>query len=352
VDGGTIITVLGAGASAQCGFPLARTLFPRAKEFGESLGDGCAKLRSVIEHVVKRAEELNCLTPDDLALQMYQRRFGGISNYNAALKTLYYSRIVTDALFLHIERQTSAQTMQPFIDFWHDVVGGYSEKWGADFPPTKHCLVSFNYDRMPELGLSRHFPEIAGDAYRPKDLYGPSVLNTALSSYNGLEFQPDRFCYLKLHGSIGIFPIGKNESVFGHHFGHYAPIGSTDPQINDTLYFEDALDENGLPKWKFTPLIAFPADKQRIEEGGQEYNFQDYIKLIRSKATEIFSKAESIRIVGYSFRAPDKKWLIELMRAAPDAVRILIQNPHAQTLCKRLEHFDGFKNITAIEEPW
>jgi hypothetical protein len=354
MDDGTIVTVLGAGVSSGSGFPLARDLFPRVREFGESLGDSCHKLRLVIEHVVKKADELGCLTPDDLALQMYQRRFGGVKNYDAALNTLYYSRIATDALFLHIERQTSSQTMQPFVDFWHDVIGSYSEKWGAGFPPTKHRLVTFNYDRMPELVLSRHFPEIAGDSYHPKDLYGPNVLNAALSYYSGLEFREDNFCYLKLHGSIGIIPVGKNEidADFGHRSIHYASLGGTSPEISDNLYFEDTLNETGLPKRKFTPLIAFPADKQRIEEGGQEYNLEDYIKAIRSKANDIFSKAESIRIVGYSFRAPDKKWLIELMRGAPKGAAIIVQNPHAKALCAKLEHFDGFKNVIPIEESW
>jgi hypothetical protein len=354
MNDGTIITVFGAGTSAQCGFPLARDLFQRVKEFGESLGDRCPKLRLVIDQVIKKTAELGCSTPDDLALQMYQRRYGGIQNYHQTLNTLYNSRVVTDALFLHTERQMSPQTMQPFVDFWHEVLGSYSDKWRAGFPSTKHRLVSFNYDRMPELALSHHFREVAGDAYNPKDLYGPDVLNTGLSYYDGLKFRDASFSYLKLHGSIGITPVGKNEdlAIFGHHFVHYAPLGRTTPEISDDLYFENTFDESGLPKRKLTPLIAFPADKQRIEEGGSEYNLEDYIKAIRAKANEIFSKAESIRIVGYSFRAPDKKWLIELMRTAPKGAKIIVQNPHAKEICRKLMLFDGFKDVVPIEESW
>jgi hypothetical protein len=109
-----IVTVLGAGTSTCCGYPLAADLFPRLEEFGKTLGENQRLLRTAIEHVASRAQELECATPDDLALQVEQRRFGGTDNYRAALRTLVYTRIATDLFFLHLEQRVASEAMQRF----------------------------------------------------------------------------------------------------------------------------------------------------------------------------------------------------------------------------------------------
>jgi hypothetical protein len=347
---GNTITVFGAGTSVQCGFPLADKFFPSVNAFGQSLGDNCRQLQRVIEHVVERAQALGCSTPDDLALQMYQT--AQAENYSAALNTLYYARIVTDAFFLHAERQVSPPMMRPFKDYWHSVVGNYSRNWGAGVPDTTHRLVTFNYDRIAELAFVHFFPQIGNNRL---DLYGPGMLNTGFSDWrSGLQFQDRGFCYLKLHGSVGVRPIGRNEIgwAFGDRFFHYAKrLGSNNPEITDNLYFEPVSDENALPRRRFTPLVAFPVDKQNIESGYDEYNFKDYIDAVGSKAREIFAEAERIEIIGYSFRAPDKKWLVSLLQNAPQARKLVI-NPHARRICEDLEHRDGVTNLTPIERRW
>jgi hypothetical protein len=347
VNDGHIITVLGAGASAQCGFPLADDFFPRVRAFGESLGENCLRLKQVIDYVVTKAGELDCLTPDDLALRMYQTRRG--ENRDVTINVLYYARIVTDAFFLHIEKQAATSTMRAFKDYWHEVVGNYSQNWGGGFPSTRHRLVTFNYDRIAELSFVRHFPEIASNGM---DLYGPGMLNTGFSSWrNALQFG-DGFCYLKLHGTVGVMPLGRNEvaAAFGDRFVHYASgLGDQSPEITDNLYFEPG--GNGLPKRTLTPLVAFPVDKQHVESGGEEYNFKDYIDAVGGKAREIFPQAARIEIIGYSFRAPDKKWLVSLLLTAPEARKLVI-NPQAKRICEELEHRDGVINLVPIERRW
>jgi hypothetical protein len=343
----SIVTVLGAGASLQSGFPLADDFFPSVKTFGQSLGENCRQLRKVIEYVVAKAQELGCLTPDDLALQMYQTRAG--QNRDLTINVLYYSRIVTDAYFLHLERQVVASTMRAFKDYWHDVIGSYSQNWRGGFPNTRHRLVTFNYDRIAELSFVRHFPEIATNGM---DLYGPRMLNTGFSGWrSGLKFE-DGFCYLKLHGTVGVMPIGQNEVAyaFGDRFFHYATgLGNEKPAITDELYFE--ADGSDLPKRKLIPLIAFPVDKQHVESGGQEYNFKEYIDAVGTKAREIFRQAERIEIIGYSFRAPDKKWLVSLLGSAQETKKVII-NPHARSICEELERRDGLTNLVPVERRW
>jgi hypothetical protein len=344
---GQIVTVLGAGASLGCGYPLADDFFPRVRAFGESVAANSPQLSRVIDYVVVKARELDCLTPDDLALRMYQTRYG--ESRDEATNVLYYARIVTDAFFLQTERQVAPPAMRAFKDYWHEALGNYSQNWRAGFPNTKHRLVTFNYDRVAELAFVRHFPEIASNGM---DLYGPGMLNTGFSDWrSGLRFE-DGFCYLKLHGTIGVMPIGRNEvaAAFGDRFVHYAAgLGTNKPEITDDLYFEPGGD--GLPRRKFTPLVAFPIDKQHVESGGEEYNFKDYIDAVGTKAREMFRQAERIEIIGYSFRAPDKRWLVSLLLTAPEARKLII-NPHAKRICEELQHRDGVVNLGPIERRW
>jgi hypothetical protein len=238
--------------------------------------------------------------------------------------------------------------MRPFKDYWREVLGNYDQNWRGGVPKTKHRLVTFNYDRVAEMSFVRHFPEIATNGMDP---YGPNMLNTGFSdSRSGLKFEDDAFCYLKLHGTVGVEPIGRNEAVFDQHFRHYASgLGKENPRITDNLYFES--HKNEMPKRKLAPLVAFPVDKQHIESGGEEYNFKDYINAVGAKARELFREAERIEIIGYSFRAPDKKWLVSLLYSAPEAKKLIV-NPHAKRICEELEHRDGLTNLVPSEHRW
>ena len=353
------MTVLGAGASASCGYPLAYDFLPRLEAYSKVVGENCPRLKIAIDHVVSRSRELNCLTPDDLAFRVHQLRAGGVPRYRAALRTLIYARIATDALFLHLEHQLSDQAMGRYRDYWHEAAGPLSDDWYSRFPDTKHRLLSFNYDRLPEIALLRYFPVLTGMAAgNLKDIYGPAVLNTGLSyaPEAGCEFAADSFSYLKLHGSVGIEPFGKNEIAwdFGHRFRHYAPFGAEPTaSINDGMYFhENQLDPDGMPAWKTGPLVVFPTDKQRIEAGGQDYNLDQHVGAVRRQATAIFEDARVIRIVGYSFAAPDRPWLISMLRVAPDDVEIVIKNRQPQELVDVLTQDEGFANVSGRTETW
>jgi hypothetical protein len=286
-DQGTIVTVLGAGATAACGYPLAQQLFPRLSEYGNLLGDNCQRLRSAIDHVVTKAAELGCSTPDDLARRMHHSRHGGTQNYYAALKTLFYSRIATDAFFLHLESQITDQAMESVKNLWHQILDGFSHDWTQGLRRTQHRLTSFDYDRVPELVFARHFS--TGGQWFGGDLYSPAALNSGFA-LGASEISDEGFCYLKLHGTVGVRPFGDNddEALFDQFYGQYAPFGSP-LEISDELYFDPNRDDNDFKHIRFCPLVVFPADKQRVESGGQEYNLARYVKSIRAKADQIFS---------------------------------------------------------------
>lgn len=349
---GLIVTVLGAGASATCGYPLAKNLFPAIGTFGASLGEGCTHLKVAIDHVIKKAEEFGCATPDDLAFQMHQRRGGGVAGHRAAWRTLLYSRIATDAYFLFLEQQVTTAQLQGYKDYWHEALGGYSDDWLGRFPKTRHRLLSFNYDRMPELAIRRHFPGVTGDE-NARDLWGSDILNTGLASHSKYAVADSQFCFLKLHGSVGIETVGENEidHAFGRWTKHYFPLGKANQQIADNLYFKEKADEDGFPAPGRVPLLAFPADKQRIEAGGEDYNFKAYISAVRPAAEKVFAKADEIRVVGYSFQAPDKDWLLNLIRLAPQNARLILHNPTAPSICGRLATYERL-DFKPLADTW
>jgi hypothetical protein len=136
--------------------------------------------------------------------------------------------------------------------------------------------VTFNYDRIPELSFVRYFPEIANNGM---DLYGASMLNTGFSDWKSALQFGDGFCYLKLHGSVGVIPIGRDdvEAASDHRFAHYAGLASKKFEITDTLYFEAGDTE--LPTRRIAPVIAFPIDKQHVESG--EKNITSKTTLMR-----------------------------------------------------------------------
>jgi hypothetical protein len=343
------LTVLGAGTSAGCGYPLAKEFFPALREFGNSLGSGCEKLRTAIEYVIAEAASVGAQTIDDLTLQALRTRFGGMPNYNRALRRIAFARIVTDAFFLDLETKIQDTCLQPMRDLVTEMFGPYSDNSIHEVPQTNHRLATFNYDRIAEIVFSKFFAPTSRTA-----VYAPSMLNAGVDHPGGAIFEPGRFSFLKLHGTIGVEPYGANEDprIFGKCFGQYAPFRADRlaSLICDSNYFEDQLDPEGLPKSKRVPLIVFPAEKQRIEAGGEEYNLKEYVKAIRATADETFKHAATIRVIGYSFAVPDKEWLISLLLGNPDAKKIII-NPHADQICENLED-DGVSNLVPRNRRW
>jgi hypothetical protein len=205
---------------------------------------------------------------------------------------------------------------------------------------------------LAEITFERFFTHSLTKQY---DIYSGEVLNAGLNPREGPSFKSDRFCFLKLHGTVGIYPFGPNEvdRAFGHFFAHYSPFSqSVGPSsINDGTYFKDKDDEEGLPLWKFLPLIVFPVDKQRVEAGGQDYNLKEYIQAIRQKAADVFAAASQIRVIGYSFHPADKLWLVSLLRSAPEAKKIII-NPHAEEICEELSVQDDLQDLHPRQRKW
>ena len=100
--------------------------------------------------------------------------------------------------------------MQRFKDIG-TTLGGFTDDWFGGFPFTKQRLLSFNYDRIPELALLRFSSAAAG---QPHSL---DMRTRCIEHWVELPRRM-RICsikiwsYLKLHGSIGIEPLGEDEN--------------------------------------------------------------------------------------------------------------------------------------------
>ena len=329
---------------------MARDFFPRLAGFGESLGPSCPKIKRAIEYVTGEATSAGALTIDDLARIALLRRGGGTEDYRKAWRTVSLARIVTDAFFLHLESDIPRIGLGPMQNLWHEILGNATDDLPYRFPDTRYRLVTFNYDRVVEITFERFFTHSLTKQY---DIYSSEVLNAGLNSREGPIFKADRFCFLKLHGTVGVYPFGPNEidRGFGHFFAHYAPFSQSASSINDGTYFKDQDDGEGLPLWKFLPLIVFPADRQRVEGGGEDYNLKEYIQAIRDKAAGVFAAANQIRVIGYSFHPADKLWLVSLLRSAPETKKIII-NPHAGEICEELRVQDDLQNLHPQQRTW
>ena len=80
-----------------------------------------------------------------------------MENYRRAWRTVSLARIATDAFFLHLESQIDRAAMEPMKNLWHEILGPSLIQRRTNSRRTKYRLVSFNYDRVPEITFTRFF---------------------------------------------------------------------------------------------------------------------------------------------------------------------------------------------------
>ena len=161
--------------------------------------------------------------------------------------------------------------------------------------------------------------------------YGTKVLNSGLENGGKVgEFESDRFCFLKLHGSIGLMC---NEDNFGQAVRPISDFATwVPPSISDSTYFSDQ------PTWQTwrEPLIVFPYEKDFVmSNANNKFEFRDYIKSVWERASQVIQEASEIRVIGYSFDLMDSKYLVNLLRKAEHCKLLVIQN--RQDECDRIE---------------
>lgn len=153
-----------------------------------------------------------------------------------------------------------------------------------------------------------------------------------------MGFREDRFCFLKLHGSIGM----RIHEVHGRPC-YYPYLDGKRPgekiELNDKRFFDKA--KNPLPQDRDPePLIVFPFEKDFVRSGSpNQLGFREYITAVWQQAERLMESATEIWFIGYSFAEMDRTAVTGLLSRARKCKRLVIQNRpgDAERICQMLK---------------
>ena len=243
---------------------------------------------------------------------------------------MVFATLATSAAFLVKEPAARQTGLRRYREFISDVFPGTETRW-LWMPPTKsRHVLTFNYDRLFEIAFLDRFQ------ISPYGLYDFKVLNSGVTlSGVEIEFEPETFSFLKLHGSVGAWTI--DLSGMGHpaHQRCYfeAPDANKPPlEINDDYFFH-AQHQNVL---KRPPLLYFPFHRQFILSNESGFAFQKYVRGVWARAHELIAKATEIHVIGYSIAGVDRGPVLDMLETAQDCRRLIIQGPDAERICAKL----------------
>ena len=214
----TKVFILGAGCSADCGYPLGVGFATVLEKFLGEIHDECPTVKQSVTDTLKLLVGLPQIdTLDQLAkhleddLTAWRRRQGGViqdeNGFGQKLalvrKQIRYAKIATGALFC--AREAQARKTPGFGRYKHfitQIFGGYL--WQEAVKEADCHVLTFNYDRLFEIAFLECFRDIDSDR---TFFYGRDVLNSGFNPHAGecSAVNPafDHFCLLKLHGSAG-----------------------------------------------------------------------------------------------------------------------------------------------------
>ena len=339
------VYILGAGCSVEYGYPLAANFIPAFESFSRSLGGDAQKLKHAVDETVMLMREANVQTVDELVFRIHNSalddpRQQSTQAYGVRLRRILRAKIATVALFLALEQRAKAETLNGYQRLILKIFPG-SGDWRQRFRDARCHLLTFNYDRLFEMSLLRMF----GIDADTQLLYGEDILNSGLHHCMGdsMGFKDDRFCFLKLHGSVGM----RIHEEYGQP-RYYPYLDGAKPgekiELNDERFF--AKSANPLPQDRDPePLIVFPFEKDFVlSDFPNQLAFRKYITAVWQQAERVVESASEIWFIGYSFAMMDRTAVIGLLARARQCKRLVIQNRpgEAEQICRMLsvEHPD------------
>ena len=335
----TTIYIIGAGCSVKYGYPLAANFVPAFKSFSHSLDSDSPKLKQSVDETVLLMQEANVQTVDELVFRIHNGalddpKHSPTQGYGLRLRRILKAKIATVALFLALEQRAKSESLDSYQRLILKIFPG-SGDWRQRFRNARCHLLTFNYDRLFEMALLRMF----GIDADTQLLYGEDILNSGLHHCMGesMGFKNDRFCFLKLHGSVGM----RIHEEYGQP-RYYPYLDGAKPgeniELNDDRFL--ARSANPLPQDRDPePLIVFPFEKDFVRSGSpNRLAFREYITSVWQQAERVMESASEIWFIGYSFAMMDRTAVIALLTRAKQCKRVVIQNRpgEAEQICRML----------------
>jgi hypothetical protein len=183
----TTVYVLGAGCSANYGYPLATGFIPALETFSrEFLNDtpDRQKLKRCVDGTVALMRQAGVQTIDSLTDRIHKgllhdsRHSNTQANGTRNLR-VRSAKIATTALFLWLEREAKSKPLDGYERFLLELFPGTGPLRMRLRNSNCHVLT-FNYDRLFEMALLRSFGHDETQL-----LYGESVLNSGLNNVLG-----------------------------------------------------------------------------------------------------------------------------------------------------------------------
>ena len=336
---GTTVFILGAGCSVKYGYPLAAGFVAAFESFSRSLGDDAQKLKRAVDETVTLMRQANVQTIDELVFRIHNRaldnsKHQSMQAYGIRRQRILKAKIATAALFLSLEQRAKNETLDSYQRLILKMFPG-SGDWQQRFRDARCHLLTFNYDRLFEMALLRMF----GIDSDTQLLYGESILNSGLNHCMGdsMGFTDDRFCFLKLHGSVGMRIHEEDGRPC-----YYPYLDGRKPgekiELNDARFFEKSA--NPLPQDRDPePLIVFPFEKDFVRsDSPNQLAFREYVTAVWQQAERVVASASEIWFIGYSFAMMDRSAVIALLAHAKQCQRLVVQNRpgEAERICSLL----------------
>lgn len=348
------VFILGAGCSADCGYPLGVGFATELEKFLCEIPDKCPVIKQTVDKTLKLLVGLpEIQTLDQLAKHLedemvaWRRKQGGtIHNENEFFERLALvqkqirdAKIATSALFCG--KEAMAHKMPAFQRYKllvAQIFGGYP--WQDAVKEADCHVLTFNYDRLFEMAFLECFRDFdSGNTF----VYGKDVLNSGFNlsgvEYSAVNLAPDRFCFLKLHGSSSWWgQLKDNQGARRYHF----PLPLKPVSLEEI--------ENSIPKERDTvygweSLIAFPHERQLSQQYFREndkssgYSWAQYIDTVWKHAAALLEAATEVRVIGYSFNPIDSRHVVSELLAKVKCDKIVIQNRDVDAVKKNLASY-------------
>ncbi len=343
------VFILGAGCSARYGYPLGLKLVDELRGFLAKIPGGCRVIQGAVEDAVAlaaRSPEVDTL--DKLVNLAEQRLIHFKAQEDTSRRTEAYTKeegltnqqvlnakIATAALFLDREQAARETTMEGYKELLRSIFGQI-ERWQDALNASDCSVLTFNYDRLFEIAFLSYFKDLDPKQFA---VYGKLALNSGFDRWfperKRIEVAPDRFCFLKLHGSAGWWakkcempPADKTPSA--DRWREYWPEPPLKP--TDLVKLEQCLATNTpFPPWEsltWQPLIAFPHEKKKdASADARDFVQTPYIAAIWKHAAAVLGDAAEVTVIGYSFPEIDRAHTIEnLLRKVSSEASFMIEN--------------------------